>query len=438
MPHLAARLHDLSLRAKIVGAVCLASLLVILVASGTLFAHQNRTERASFQDEFDTLAKVIGDYAVAPISFGDERAIQQVIEVLHENPKVTQAILQDDTGGVLAWSGSSSVPPNITRRSTDALSSYQGWSLLIQRPLYQSGEHIGTLVIVADRFGGFVDMLHRFMLALALTTLGALALVIPLTWAMAGLILKGLSTLTANVTHIGDTKDYTVRVPASGSDEIGILTQRFNEMLDELEVADQQLRSTNANLADEVQQRAKLEKAVAQSSRLAGMAEVATGVLHNVGNVLNSINVSAQIVQERMDQSRLRSLSRTVELLRPHLEDPIAFYTADPKALLLPKFLTEIHAHLENEQQLNQKEIKALNQSIDHIKEVVAAQQHLARPAGIVEQLNPTDVVEDALRINRASMERHGVQIVRQLSLDQTITSDRHTLLQILVKRHSL
>jgi hypothetical protein len=53
---------------------------------------------------------------------------------------------------------------------------------------------------------------------------------------------------------------------------------------------------------------AELENSINSLSRLrrAGMAEVATGVLHNVGNVLNSVNVSAMLIVDRLSKSTSR------------------------------------------------------------------------------------------------------------------------------------
>lgn len=163
------------------------------------------------------------------------------------------------------------------------------------------------------------------------------------------------------------------------------------------------------------------------------MAEVATGVLHNVGNVLNSVNVSGQLVRERLENSRLSSLQRLARMLEPHRQDPSAFLSGNPKANALPNFICELQQQLERENLSVREEISTLNQNIEHIKEVVAAQQSLARNTGVLEILDAASLMEDASRIHLASIERHGVIIEKQFAADAKVTTDRHTTLQILV-----
>src|SRR5206468_3426884 len=76
-----------------------------------------------------------------------------------------------------------------------------------------------------------------------------------------------------------------------------------------------------------------------EASRQAGMAEVATGVLHNVGNVLNSVNVSTTLIGEKLQQSRLPHLVKAVELLGENRSNLPEFLITDPKGRQLPQFL---------------------------------------------------------------------------------------------------
>jgi PAS domain S-box-containing protein len=93
---------------------------------------------------------------------------------------------------------------------------------------------------------------------------------------------------------------------------------------------------------------AELEKAhrdLVLASRIAGMAEVATGVLHNVGNVLNSLNVSASVISTGLRQSKVESLSRLSALLHDHQADLGAFLSSDPRGRKVPEFLTSLARH---------------------------------------------------------------------------------------------
>lgn len=176
-----------------------------------------------------------------------------------------------------------------------------------------------------------------------------------------------------------------------------------------------------------------LHKQLLETSRFAGMAEVATGVLHNVGNVLNSVNVSTTLVADRVKASKVVSLTRAATLLREHQDDPGAFLTRDPKGRQLPGFLISLAAHLETERDELLEELASLRQNVDHIKDIVAMQQNYARVSGVIETLPVQQLVEDALRINSAALDRHRIQLVKDFAEVPPVQMDKHKVLQILI-----
>jgi PAS domain-containing protein len=119
-----------------------------------------------------------------------------------------------------------------------------------------------------------------------------------------------------------------------------------------------------------------------ETSRTAGMAEIATNVLHNVGNVLNSVNVSAALLVDGLKRSRLPGLAKAVALLREHESNLGVFFDDDPRGMQLLGYLSQLSEHLLAEQAANAKELNSLSQNIDHIKKIVAMQQTYARGGG--------------------------------------------------------
>ena len=117
------------------------------------------------------------------------------------------------------------------------------------------------------------------------------------------------------------------------------------------------------------------------------MAEVATGVLHNVGNVLNSVNVSAGLVVEKLRRSKVSKLGKAAALLTERNGDLGDYLANDPSGQKLPGYLTKLSQYLveENTQLLNEVDLLARN--IEHIKEVVAVQQSYAKVSGVFENL---------------------------------------------------
>ena len=176
-----------------------------------------------------------------------------------------------------------------------------------------------------------------------------------------------------------------------------------------------------------------LHQQVAESSRLAGMAEVATGVLHNVGNVLNSVSVSATVVSDRLRRSDVGDLHRAAALLHKQNGHLAEFLTTDPRGKLVPEFLAKVSAHLVTERNELAAEMTSVAQNIEHIKEIVSMQQTYAKVFGVLEPVPPAALVADALRMNTAAFERHGVRVVQQLDEGvPPVFVDRHKVLQIL------
>jgi PAS domain S-box-containing protein len=170
-----------------------------------------------------------------------------------------------------------------------------------------------------------------------------------------------------------------------------------------------------------------------RTSRQAGMAEVATGVLHNVGNVLNSVNVSATLIADQVRKSKSGSLGKLAALLHEHAADLGAFLTADPKGKQLPGYVGQLSDHLAGEQETLLQEVESLRKNVEHIKEIVAMQQNYAKVSGVAEIVKVSELVEDALRMNDGAMMRHEVQVVRDFQPTPPITVDRHKAFQILI-----
>jgi PAS domain S-box-containing protein len=182
--------------------------------------------------------------------------------------------------------------------------------------------------------------------------------------------------------------------------------------------------------AEEVE---RLHRRLLEVSRQAGMAEVATSVLHNVGNVLNSVNVSSSLISDRVRHSKVANLGKAVALLQEHASDLAGFLTKDPKGCQLPAYLSGVAEHLAAEHEEILQELKSLGGNIDHIKEIVAMQQNYAKVLGVLESLPATELVEDALRLNTGAMERHHVKVLREYAKTPPILVDKHKVLQILV-----
>ncbi len=181
------------------------------------------------------------------------------------------------------------------------------------------------------------------------------------------------------------------------------------------------------------QELAATHQRLMEASRFAGMADVATGVLHNVGNVLNSVNVSAEVLKERLRAFNVERVGRLAALLREHAGNLAAFFTENPKGAHVTPYLETLASDLSSQQKAMLAEVQSLRDNVEHIHEIVAQQQGHAQMRGVLEILSPSELVEDALRLSAITLSRHGIEIVRAFAPVPTIVSDRHKILQILI-----
>ena len=168
-------------------------------------------------------------------------------------------------------------------------------------------------------------------------------------------------------------------------------------------------------------------------SRQAAVAEFATSILHNVGNVLNSINVASSCLADSLKQSRTANLGKVVSMMREHQKDLGAFFTSDSKGIQVPGYLADLAEHLDREQAQAIEELSQLQTNIDHMKSIVKMQQNSASVSGESELIKLADVVEDALKLNVNAIARGKIQIVRQFEDLPPTSIAKHKMLQILV-----
>ena len=249
--------------------------------------------------------------------------------------------------------------------------------------------------------------------ALLSTLAGALLILFVLLRLLLRIVISPLSTLTNKVIEIGKRDDTTIRVMLEREDEIGQLSGEFDKMLEKL---------------------ARSREQVVETARLAGRSEIATGVLHNVGNVLNSVNVASNLAAKKAEELSISDLEMLASVLKSHEKDLDAFVSRDPRGKHLVPFLNELSRSLSAQQKALRAELTGLNQGIEHIAELVRAQQSYAGTKGVFEKASLAEQVDSALRIsNQALSETAGIEIVREFQELPTVTVDKHKLMEILV-----
>lgn len=272
--------------------------------------------------------------------------------------------------------------------------------------------------------------------------LGALALV---ATGLAGRITRPLGRLTDAALRFG-SGEMTARVGATGGGpELETVGEAFDGMAERLEElrAREKAQAEEADLRAEEAERARGElqethdalvhaqRRLVDASRQAGMAEVATNVLHNVGNVLNTVNVSTDQLQRQLEGSKLPSLQRVLSLLPRDREGLMRFAAEDPRADDLSRFLEKLADRLDKEHEQLRDEVSALTSSVEHLKLIVYRQQDLARGHGHTELIEPSEVVDAAIGLQTLTGSDASVELLRDYEALGSVPLDRHRIVQI-------
>ena len=169
-----------------------------------------------------------------------------------------------------------------------------------------------------------------------------------------------------------------------------------------------------------------------ETAREVGMAEVATGVLHNVGNVLNSVSVTAESIQKRVRGSKISYLSDVVGLFEEHQSELGKFMTSQERGKKIPAFLANLSTELIDEQERCLEALEELTKHVQHVGDIIQLQQSHSKTKGLIEPTSIEEIIEDTLKINAEMITRNSVDIRREIPELPNLLLDRHKVLQIL------
>lgn len=233
--------------------------------------------------------------------------------------------------------------------------------------------------------------------------------------------------LLVEMQHQEVTGDFSHPVVVEPHTEVGQIATGYNRVLGKFHNETEQLKRAK----DETEE---LSKQLVDAAHRAGKAEIATDVLHNVGNVLNSVNVSAGLVLERLDSKYAQRLDQTAGLIAENLHQAETFFAEKGRGSAVPDFLRQVARGIEDDLLGATQEMQNLIDRIDHIKTIVATQQKYAGLSGMTELVDLAKLIEEAETLNASSFDRHGVEVVRDYEIGlPEVMVEKQKLLQILV-----
>lgn len=247
----------------------------------------------------------------------------------------------------------------------------------------------------------------------AMTSVGAGLFMVIVMWIVLSRMIVGpLTNVTCHAVRVGTHDDLRARLNMTSPDEIGVLAREFDRMVDRLAESRAQLLTVAHD---------------------AGMSQVASNVLHNVGNVLNGVGVSTDSLKNQLNKSEAGSLRIVSKMLNEHEKDLGEFLTQNDKGKRIPAFITAMADQLADEQQSMLKEVQSLAQAVEHIRRVVDLQQQHAKHKALLEIVEPAAIVDEAISLCAESLTRHRIEVKRFFDQVEAAPLDKHRVLQAIV-----
>lgn len=425
------------------------------------------------------MGEIVADRCAASLAFSDMESANINLKSLGSHKSIVYACIRTVENKEFAeYSLDASGVYRCDNYKEDAKIYLTNKYVNIYNPIILEGQPIGVLQIKAT-LNELIESAIKSAKISAGIFIGLMLLAVIVSNRMMKLITDPITRLKDIAKNVTKDKDYSLRTKKTSDDEVGVLVESFNNMLDQIEVRDNalieekekaeisalsakkyaqeteeinidleneirertriedELQDLNDTLEDKVQERTaelkELNEKIGGIARSAGMAEVASGVLHNVGNVLNSVNVSVSVIREQVRKTKSCNLSRVVSMLEENKNNMACFIGADEKGKQIPKFLSLLSDQLVIEKENMFMELDGLANNIDHIKNVISMQQSYAGSYGVREKVALSDLAEDALRINIQGMDRHGIVVVKDYKEAPMLYIDKHKALQIII-----
>jgi signal transduction histidine kinase len=434
-------MSKISIKSKLVRMQLTLAFLILLTAAMAFTLNDLFIFKRSVERSLEAMARVLSQNLAPTLAFSDQNEATKILSSLQSEPSISSAYLLDNQSQTFAkyGGGREQAQPNDKMPGFER-SHLRGSHLVFYYAIMQESELKGTLYLEADLWA-FAAEYKSYMWVLTSVLLVGLLM----SFGLAHLIQRSLSrpikTLAETAKAISSSGNYSLRMsPEIANDhiaEISLLSTQFNQMLDQIEAKDEKILAANSELEKKVELRTlelkEIQKTALQNAHAAGMAEIATGILHNIGNIVNSVNTSVEEIGDIMQKSKLAGFIRANEMLKVNIHRAGEFLTLDPKGKLLPEYYLKIGETLQEEHTHLKNESAALTKKMALIKDVIQTQQEYAKKDLFFEELSLSQITEEILELQMNSLHRHEITIVKSYQPARPVRVQRVKFAHILM-----
>jgi signal transduction histidine kinase/ActR/RegA family two-component response regulator len=351
---MALSLRNVPIKRKLMLVILLTSGFAILLMGSALITYEIGTFRRTLTNNIEVLAQIIGSNSTAALAFDDRENANEILRGLAAENQITVAAIYDRTGRLFAKFPESVTSEQLPPEPGPDGHRFNQLQLVTVQPIFQEGARLGTIYLQAD-----LSQMYR-----RLTVYGILLLVVSIcsflgAMALSAALQRRISVpileLAKVATAVSHRKDYSVRAAKHGTDEIGHLTESFNQMLARIGESNAALTASEERLrvALEAAEAANREKdqflaivshelrtpltpALAAAAMLESDETISPQVRHDLSVIRRNIEMEARLIDDLLDINRIvrgkLELRRQVVDVRSLLEHAMQNYCLDSAA----------------------------------------------------------------------------------------------------------
>lgn len=398
-----------SLKTQITALLVATTVITLVLAAAVLSVLDSHAYDIEIKERLEVEANIIAANLQPTLVFDDSEAAHDILRGLSAATHVVEAVVSKSDGTPFARypaNDGSTLPNDVLVHSV---------------PIAHDGEVFGALTLRSDRRQLYRGLYDRWWTTGAMVAAASVLMVV-VARRLGTIVTSPMAQLTAVAREIARAQNYTLRARVDGPAEVGLFATVFNDMLREIEKREAALVTAR----DEI---AASSRALADASRRAGMAQVAVGVMHNIGNVMTGIVLATTAIRSLFERMAALPLERVAAALDSGVEKGDFTTSANASAYLRHAARTQgdlverINGELDRNDRL-----------LEHVRHIIEQQQTLSsNDSNVFERIDLRDVIANAIE-----MCEHAGDAAAELELhiateDLSLHTDRHKVIQILV-----
>lgn len=290
---------DTPIKRKLMAIILFTSTAVLLLTCGAFFTYELTTLRSNMVEHQNTVGHMVANNIDASLVYQNPKDAAQVLSSLKSEPNIFAACLYDDSGNIFATYPRSMRANAFPKAGPDGLR-FDHSSLISFQPVMNENKRVGTLYLASD-LGALYQNVRLYAGIIVAVLIGSFLMAYLLSSILQQQISRPVFALAETARAISERRDYSVRAPPQGKNEFGLLTDAFNNMLEQIHARDTALQEAQEKLrghAEELERRVE-ERTARLSETIAELESFSYSISHDMRAPLRAMQGYSDFIKEQ-------------------------------------------------------------------------------------------------------------------------------------------